>query len=221
LTFQEYVSAWSKLHGGFDPMTASPVVRGWVRLAYTGGVLLARLGVGPTTVTAAGLLLCLAVPVAATRGPAGLIVGAVLVLLAGLADALDGAVAVLTGKAGRAGFVVDSVADRLGEAAWPAAFWLAGAPGWLAVAACGISWLHEYLRARAAAAGMPDIGVVTVAERPTRVSVAISGLLVAGVAGLVDNGWTAPVVTIAVAAWLALGVIGFAQLARAVRHALT
>jgi CDP-diacylglycerol--glycerol-3-phosphate 3-phosphatidyltransferase len=220
LTFQEYVSAWSALHGGFDPMTASPVVRGWVRLAYTGGTLLARLRVGPTAVTAAGLLLCLAVPVAVTLGPAGLILGAVLVLLAGLADALDGAVAVLTGKAGRTGFVVDSVADRLGEAAWAVALWLAGAPGWLAAAAGGISWLHEYLRARAATAGMPDIGAVTVAERPTRVSVAISGLLIAGVAGLLDDGWTEPLVTIAAAAWLALGVVGFAQLVRAVRRAL-
>ncbi|MCA2212436.1 CDP-alcohol phosphatidyltransferase family protein [Jidongwangia harbinensis] len=202
-------------------MRASPVVRGWIRLAYSGGVLLARLRVGPTAVTLAGLVLCLAVPVAVRLGPVGLLLGAVLVLLAGLADAFDGAVAVVTGKAGRAGFVIDSVADRIGEAAWLVAFWLAGVPGWLAVAAGGVSWLHEYLRARAATAGMPDIGVVTVAERPTRVSVAVTGLLAGGAAGLVRDDWGAPVVTIAAAVWLTLGVVGFAQLVRAVRRALS
>jgi CDP-diacylglycerol--glycerol-3-phosphate 3-phosphatidyltransferase len=218
--FQEYASAWSALHGGFDPTTASPLVRGWVRLAYSGGVVLARLRVGPTAVTLTGLALCLAVPATVPLGLAGLLIGAVLVLLAGLADALDGAVAVLTGKACRAGFVLDSIADRVGEAAWLVAFWLAGAPGWLVVAGGAVSWLHEYLRARATTAGMSDIGVVTVGERPTRVSVAITGLLIAGVAGLVREGWAVTVVTLAAAAWLALGTVGFAQLARAVRRAL-
>jgi phosphatidylglycerophosphate synthase len=220
VTFQEYASAWSALHGGFDPTTASPVVRGWVRLAYSGGVVLARLGVGPNAVTLAGLALCAAAPAVVPLGHAGLVLAAVLVLLAGLADALDGAVAVLTGKAGRAGFVLDSIADRVGEAAWLVAFWLAGAPGWLVVAGGAVGWLHEYLRARATASGMTDIGVVTVGERPTRVSVAITGLLVGGLAGLVRDTWAVTVVTVAAAAWLVLGVAGFAQLGRAVRRAL-
>jgi CDP-diacylglycerol--glycerol-3-phosphate 3-phosphatidyltransferase len=83
-----------------------------------------------------------------------------------------------------------------------------------------VSWLHEYVRARAIAAGMPDIGAVTVGERPTRVSVAISGLLVGGVAGLVRDGWDAAVVTVAAVAWLALAVIGLGQLTAVVRRAL-
>ena len=220
MTFQEYARAWSALHGGFDPTTATPLVRGWVRLAYRGGSLLARLGVTPSAVTVAGLVLCLLVPVAATAGPAGLVIAAFVVLAAGFADSFDGAVAVITGRSSRAGYVVDSVADRLGEIAWLAAFWLAGAPGLLVVAAGTVSWLHEYVRARAAAAGMPDIGAVTVGERPTRVSVAISGLLVGGVAGLVRGGWDVPVVSLAAAAWLGLAVVGLVQLAVAVRHAL-
>jgi phosphatidylglycerophosphate synthase len=220
LTWQEYARAWSALHGGFDPDSASPVVRGWIRIAYRAGILLGRLGVRPTTVTFAGLLLCLAVPFAAAGGPAGLIGAALLVLAAGFADAFDGAVAVVTGRTSRAGFVIDSVADRVGELAWLAAFWVAGAPGWLVVAGGAVSWLHEYLRARAAAAGMPDIGVVTVGERPTRVSVAISGLLVGGVAGFMHSDWSVPVVVVAAGAWLALAVIGFGQLIGAVRHRL-
>lgn len=221
MTWQEYARAWSVLHGGFDPETAAPLIRGWVRLAYRGGSLLARLGVTPGAVTLAGLLLCAVVPVAARLGPAGLIAAAFVVLAAGFADSFDGAVAVITGRASRSGYVLDSVADRVGEAAWLVAFWLAGAPGWLAVTAGAVSWLHEYVRARATAAGMPDIGAVTVGERPTRVSVAISGLLVGGVAELVHPGWGGIVVTAAAAVWLALAVIGLAQLAAVTRRALS
>jgi phosphatidylglycerophosphate synthase len=215
LTWQEYAAAWSRLHGGFDPEAASPVVRGWIRLAYRGGSLLGRLRVSPGAVTAAGLVLCLGVPFAALLDRPGLLLGALLVLLAGFADALDGAVAVVTGRTSRLGFVYDSVADRLGELAWLAAFWVAGAPGWLVVAGGAVSWLHEYVRARAAAGGMDGLGVVTLGERPTRVSVAISGLLIAGVSGSAQIVWTAALV------WLALGLIGLVQLVVAVRRELT
>ncbi len=216
MTWDDYVDAWSKLHGGFDPRTASAVVKGWLRTAYGIGSWLTARRVGPTAVTLAGVLLCLAVPVAATAGRVGLAGGAVLVLLAGLADTLDGAVAVLSGLTTRLGYVLDSVADRVGEAAWLTAFWLAGAPGWLAVAAGGVSWLHEYARARAAAAGMSEIGAVTVGERPTRISIAISGLLLAGV-----FGHESAVLTVGAAVWLILAVVGGGQLAAAIRRALS
>jgi phosphatidylglycerophosphate synthase len=220
LTWQEYAAAWSRLHGGFDPEGAAPVVRGWIRLAYRGGSLLGRLRIGPTAVTAIGLLFCLAVPFTALLGSTGLLLGALLVLFAGFADALDGAVAVVTGTASRLGFVYDSVADRLGELSWLAAFWVAGVPGWLAAAGAAVSWLHEYVRARAAAGGMDGLGIVTLGERPTRGSVAISGLLVGGLAGLVHPGWETTVVFVATVAWLALGLIGLVQLVVAVRREL-
>jgi phosphatidylglycerophosphate synthase len=208
VTWDEYASAWSRLHGGFDPRTGSVFVRGWVRLAFTLGSPISR-RVGPAAVTTAGLVLCVLVPFA------GLIPGAVLVLLAALADTLDGAVAVLSGRATRLGHVLDSVADRIGEAAWLAAFWVGGAPGWAVVAAGAASWLHEYARARATTAGMTEIGAVTVGERPTRVLIALFGLLVAGIAG------HAPVVlTVAAVVWLGLAVVGFGQLAVVVRREL-
>ncbi|MEU4162150.1 CDP-alcohol phosphatidyltransferase family protein [Actinoplanes sp. NPDC026670] len=211
--WDDYVAAWSRLHGGFDPRSASPPVRGWVLCAYRIGSFLSRKRIAPLTVTLAGLLLCLAVPVViGLAGPAGLAAGALLVLLAAVADGLDGAVAVVSGRVSRAGHVYDSVADRLGEAAWLTAFWLAGVPAWLAVAAGAGSWLHEYLRARAATAGMTEIGAVTVGERPTRVSVAVTGLLLAPVTTLV--------LPVAAAVWLLLQVVGLAQLIVAVHRAL-
>lgn len=230
MTWDEYVAAWSKLHGGFDPRESSAVVRGWVLIAYRIGSWLGARRVGPMAVTTAGLILCLAVPVAAVFGRVGLLAGAVLVLLAGLADGLDGAVAVITRRTTRLGFVYDSLADRLGEAAWLLAFWIfvppggefgAGAPAGLVVAAGATSWLHEYARARATVAGMSEIGAVTVGERPTRVSIAISGLLVAGLAGYLRPDWAAVVLTAAAAAWLALAVIGLGQLMAAIRRELS
>jgi CDP-diacylglycerol--glycerol-3-phosphate 3-phosphatidyltransferase len=221
LTWHEYAAAWSQLHGGFDPLRTSPVVRGWLRLAYAGGSLLGRLRVGPTAVTVAGLLICLSVPVAARLGPAGLLAGAGLVLLAGVADALDGAVAVVTGRVSRLGFVYDSLADRVGEAAWLTAFWLAGAPGPLVVVGGATCWLHEYLRARAAGAGMRGVGVVTVGERPTRVSVALVGLLLGGASGLLRADLQAGTVTVAAVVWLLLAVFGLGQLFGTVRRELS
>lgn len=207
MTWDEYAAAWSRLHGGFDPRTGSLFVRGWVRLAYTLGARLAW--AGPTWVTLSGLVLCLLVPFA------GLLPGAALVLLAALADSLDGAVAVVSGRTTRLGYVLDSVTDRIGEAAWLAAFWVGGAPPWLVVAAGATSWLHEYARARATAAGMTEIGAVTVAERPTRVLLAVFGLLAAGLSG------HAPLtLTVAAGAWLALAAIGLTQLAAAIRRAI-
>ena len=209
MTWDEYASAWSRLHGGFDPRTGSVTVRGWLRIAYALGSWLTAKRVGPTAVTLAGLVLCLAVPPAVFLSAP---LAALLVLLAALADTLDGAVAVLSGRATRRGYVLDSVADRVGEAAWLAAFWLAGAQAGVVVAAGAASWLLEYARARATAAGMSEVGVVTVGERPSRVLVAAAGLLVAGVASWVS--------TVAAAIWLVLAVVGLGQLAVAIRRAL-
>jgi phosphatidylglycerophosphate synthase len=213
VTRDEYFVAWSRLHGGFDPAAASPLVRGWVLIAYRIGSWLGTRRVGPTAVTTAGLIICWGVPAVALLGRPGWALGAVLVLLAALADGLDGAVAVVTGRASKLGYVYDSVADRLGEVAWLLAFAVAGAPVWLAVAAGVVSWLHEYARARATAAGMTEIGAVTVAERPTRVLVTIFGLLLGAVLP-----W---LITPAVALWLALAVVGLGQLAVAIRRSLS
>ncbi|MFY1637385.1 CDP-alcohol phosphatidyltransferase family protein [Solwaraspora sp. WMMB335] len=220
LNWQDYAVTWARLHGGFDPRTATPVVRYWLRTAHWLADLLGRARVGPNTVTVAGVLICLGVPVAATRGGHGLLVGALLVLLAAVADTVDGALAVVTGRTSRLGYVYDSVADRAGEAFWLAGFWLAGAPGPLVATAGALSWLHEYIRARAAAAGMREIGAVTLGERPTRVSAALVGLLLAGAAGLIQPDLAAGVLTVVTAGWVLLGLFGLSQLLTAVRRTL-
>lgn len=221
LTWDGYASAWAGLHGGYDVRRAGPAVRGWLRLGYGIGRLLSRLGVSPTAVTTTGLALCALVPLIAGQGGGWPIAAAILVLLAAVADTVDGAVAVIGGRATRLGFLYDSVADRLGEACWLAAFWVVGAPGPLVVACGVLSWLHEYTRARAMAAGMKEIGSVTVGERPTRVSVALVGLLLAGAGGLIEREIPAGVITVVAAVWLMLAAFGLSQLLSAVRKTLT
>ncbi|AVT34881.1 CDP-alcohol phosphatidyltransferase [Plantactinospora sp. BC1] len=202
---------------------ATTSVRRWLRMSYVLGCFLARLHVSPTAVTVLGVLLCVAVPVAVAQsrpGPLGPLLAAGFVLLAAVADSIDGAVAVVTGRTTRLGYVYDSLADRVGEVCWLIAFWLVGAPGALVVAAGGLSWLHEYTRARSVSAGMKEIGTVTVGERPSRVSVAVVGLLVAGLAHLVMPELAAGTITLATAVWVLLGFFGMVQLLSAVRRSL-
>ncbi|GAA4704620.1 CDP-alcohol phosphatidyltransferase family protein [Phytohabitans rumicis] len=216
LNWDEYAVAWARLHGGFDPRRAGPAVGGWLRLAYGIGAGLARARVAPAMVTLVGLGLSVAVPLLADR-PA---VAGVFVLLAAMADSVDGAVAVVSGRATRLGYLYDSLVDRLGEGCWLIAFWLVGAPGSLVVAAGALSWLHEYIRARVTAAGMKDIAVVTVGERPTRVSVAVVGLVLAGWVGALQSDLPAGTITVVCAVWVLLAVVGVAQLLAAVHRGL-
>jgi phosphatidylglycerophosphate synthase len=181
---------------------------------------LARLGLGPTAVTALGLLLSLAVPlVVLPRGP-WLFLAAGLVLLSALADSADGAVAIVTGRTSRIGSFYDALADRFSEACWLLALWLIGAHGLILVVCGGLAWLHEYARARAWMSGLPGVGVVTVAERPTRVIAVILALGLGGVAWIVSPELTPGILTIVVSVWTLLGLLGAARLLGAIRALL-
>jgi CDP-diacylglycerol--glycerol-3-phosphate 3-phosphatidyltransferase len=206
-TWEEYAAGWRDLHGGYDPRAGSPFVRGWLRLAYLVGRAATRAGATPSVVTAIGVVLSAGVPLVA-RLP---LLAALLVLLSAVADSADGAVAVLTGRASRSGQVYDGLADRVSEACWLVALWLLGAPGWLLLGCGGLSWLHEYVRARAAAAGMSEVGVVTVAERPTRIILVVLALIAAGF----PRG-----VTVLVGIWAVLAAVGLGQLLVTVRAKL-
>ncbi len=210
-----YYERWSKLHGGYDP-TRSRVVAGWLRIAFVVGRPLARRGVAPDALTGWGLLLGATVPVVAAVGGRWPLLAAALVTASGLVDNLDGAVAVLTDRASRFGYVLDSVVDRLVDGCYLVALWRLGAPaGWCVAAGAGLGLL-EYTRARATAAGMDDIGVVTVGERPTRIVLTAMTLLSGGL----YLGWQRRLAATGAVALLAVSVVGLAQLARIVRRRL-
>jgi CDP-diacylglycerol--glycerol-3-phosphate 3-phosphatidyltransferase len=214
--FDGYLGQWSLLHGGYDPRIGSRLVRGWLRGVYWAARPLAAAGVGPTAVTAAGVALAGASVAPAVAGGHWPLLAVALVVVSGLVDNLDGAVAVLTGRAGPVGYVVDSVADRLADVAYLVALWAVGAPGWL-VAAAGVALgLLEYTRARAGNAGFGEIGVVTVGERPTRIVMTAFGLFGAG---LVPSSAELSG-TIGATATLAVASVGLAQLTLVLRREL-
>jgi len=220
LGWDEYCSRWSSLHGGFDPRRAPLLVRLWQRLAFALANGLARLGVAPTTVTLIGLGCALAVPVVVLPRGWWVLVAAALALTSALADSVDSGVAVISGRITGLGSFADAVADRLGEIAWLVALWLLGGPAPLAVACGAVVLLHEYARTRAALAGMPGVPSVAIAERPTRVVVAVVALVLSAAAGVVSVRLAAGVATVALAVWLVLGLLGGARLVSAIRSDL-
>ncbi|MBI2957632.1 MAG: CDP-alcohol phosphatidyltransferase family protein [Chloroflexi bacterium] len=142
-----------------------------------------RLRVSPNVLTVVGLVTCLAA--AALVGSGNLLLGGLVVLLAGLFDLLDGAVARASGMTSRFGALVDSVADRVSEAALLCALVVLyttrgqNAGIWLSLAALVGSFLTSYVRARAEGLGLQDsVGVLTRAER---VAVLALGLVLDGV----------------------------------------
>ena len=213
---QAYYDGWSKLHGGFDPRSAF-WPRTWLAMAYRLGRPLARLGVAPDLVTLLTVVVtALALPPAAAGGVWPLL--AVLVVIAsGLLDNLDGCVAVLTGRTSRWGYVVDSLADRVCDAVYLLALWLAGAPAGLCVAAGGAVVLLEYGRARAVGAGFDEIGLITLGERPTRIVVTCFGLAFAAFVPEYAN-WSAGA---GAAATLGVSVVGAVQFLVVARRALS
>ncbi|MFW3170709.1 CDP-alcohol phosphatidyltransferase family protein [Geodermatophilus sp. CPCC 206100] len=215
LSREEYLAAWSAWHGGADA-TGSRLVRGWLSGAYALARPLA--GVPPLAATALGLAVAVLAVWPAWLGGPWLVAAGVLVGVSAVLDSLDGALAIATGRASRRGFVLDSAVDRLSEAAFAAALWVAGAPGWLAAAFGALCWLPDYLRARAGQAGVTETGAVSVWERPTRV--AMTGFTLGGAGVLSGLDVVAAVVTCGTAVGCLLGVVGVAQLGTALRRAL-
>ncbi|HTJ73759.1 MAG TPA: CDP-alcohol phosphatidyltransferase family protein [Acidimicrobiales bacterium] len=174
----EHVRDWAALHlteppGGF--------VGGWLRAAAAVARPLARAGVSPNAVTVAALVAAVAaVPLAMIDGWPGPAAACVAVTVSGLLDSLDGAVAVQAGRTTKVGFLLDSVLDRLADAAFPAALAIAAGGGTgptrLAVAAAAACWWLEYVRARGSLAGVTGKQVITPGERPTRIILTAVGL---------------------------------------------
>lgn len=211
-----YRSRWSALHGGYDP-SSSVATDGWLTLMEAVARPLAQRRVTPNALTGAGVLVALtALPSAAAGGKWPLLAGAS-VIGSVFADGLDGSVAVLTDQVSAWGHLLDSLADRLSDAAHLEALRLVGAPRAVVQAAAVATIALEYSRARAAATGFSDIGVVTVGERPMRNIATCAGLILAGL-------WphhARSAVTVAAAAMGTLAAVGTGQFLRAAARELS
>jgi phosphatidylglycerophosphate synthase len=164
-----YFDRWSALHGGYDPRTGNPWLRGWLTMVYTIARPLARRGVHPDVVTISSIWLAFAVFVPADVGGRWAMLAGWVLVASGLFDTLDGCVAVLEDRTTKWGYLLDSAVDRVNEAVYLAAVVSVGAPLELAIACGFLFFFMEYVRARAANAGGDDVGRITIAERPNRV----------------------------------------------------
>ncbi len=181
----EHLRDWADLHQTTPP---AGFVGGWLRAMAAIARPVAKAGVSPNAVTVAACVVGVATfPLAMIDGWVGPAAACLAVIVSGLLDALDGAVAVQSGRTTSVGFLLDSALDRLSDAALPAA--LAVVAGstttavTLAVASVAATWWLEYVRARGSLAArtrhqdhQADHQVVTPGERPTRMILAGVGL---------------------------------------------
>jgi phosphatidylglycerophosphate synthase len=234
MSFAAYKAGWREAHlVGEEAQPGGWLAAVYLRLPYLVGTPLARAGVNPNLVTLVALWVALVAGWTATLGPEWAAAAGTLTLVAGVADSVDGAVAVLQGRTTAFGFVWDSTADRLADLAV-----IAGpvvlvanqaAPGWGAAtvaagtAAAGLLLLLEYVRARAQAGQVAAAwSLVTPGERPTRVIVlGLTGLAV-GAAQLGGDGLAGAALDagypLALGVLAALEAVGCVQLLVAVRR---
>jgi phosphatidylglycerophosphate synthase len=211
-----YFDQWQRLHGGYDPRTATVWVRFWLTLVYRIGRPLARRGVQPDVVTISSIWLALAVFVPASAGGHWPILAGWVLVASGLFDTLDGCVAVLERRTTRWGYVLDSFVDRINDVVYLAAVVSVGAPAELAIV-CGVGFfLLEYSRARAGNAGGDEVGRVTVGERPMRVIFLAAAIHFGGV----FVGAAELVATIGLSVMTAFTAVGLMQLLVTLRRQL-
>ncbi|MBI2850901.1 MAG: CDP-alcohol phosphatidyltransferase family protein [Chloroflexi bacterium] len=141
--------------------------------------LLARTSVTPNAISWFGVLLTLGAAALIVSGQ--LFVGGLAVIVAGLFDTLDGALARSIGRVTRFGAILDSTLDRFSEAVLLLSLLpvYARQQSTLGIIVVGLaligSYLVSYIRARAEAMGIEcGVGVFT---RPERVAVLALGLL--------------------------------------------
>jgi CDP-diacylglycerol--glycerol-3-phosphate 3-phosphatidyltransferase len=159
------VTIKDKLRGLLDP-----VVR-----------LLLKLGVSPMSVTVAGCALSLIGAFAVVRGD--LAAGGIVLIMSGLCDSLDGALARKSGTTSVFGAFIDSTLDRIAEIVYFGALIVYYGGGVahgriavpLVITALAGSFLTSYTRARAEGLGLEcRVGLL---ERPERVALLVIGLL--------------------------------------------
>ncbi|WP_412539893.1 CDP-alcohol phosphatidyltransferase family protein [Longispora sp. K20-0274] len=219
LGWDGYAARWASLHG-VDPRTTPQPFRGWLRVSYALARPFARFGATPGTLLAASLVLSLAVPALTVFGGGATLVAAVAVLFAVVADAVSRALAVLTERITRLGYVYAALVERLSEAAWLVGLWLLGAPGVLVVACGAATWFQEYLRSRTAETGAVLVTGSILGERGPRIAVAVAGLVLCGLAGAASDTLARGAAALVAAVWLLVAVLGLTHVFGTVRRDL-
>ena len=159
---KDFYKRWSELHSNAK---VSGIVHGWLAISYRLALIATLLRISPNVLTLLGLASAIGTAVVPHSYWA-----IALVALSLLFDGIDGSVAIFQRRESAWGAILDSVADRISEAAWAYALYQVGIPLEIAVGLWLAASVQEYARARLAAFEVKDLGVVTFAERPMRAS---------------------------------------------------
>ena len=160
------------------------------------GVLLSRIGVTANALTATGIVIAGIGSVFIGQGK--LFLGFIFLILTGLPDALDGAVAKASGTSSVRGAFLDSVSDRVTDIllfcgiAWYLASNEPGRIMMLPVAVMGAAMLISYQRAKAESLGFDAKGGIM--ERAERFIVLALGLLISDI--LIPVLWVMLILTL-------------------------
>ena len=160
------------------------------------GVLLSRIGVTANALTATGIVIAGIGSVFIGQGR--LFLGFIFLILTGLPDALDGAVAKASGTSSVRGAFLDSVSDRVTDIllfcgiAWYLASNEPGRIMMLPVAVMGAAMLISYQRAKAESLGFDAKGGIM--ERAERFIVLALGLLISNI--LIPVLWVMLILTL-------------------------
>jgi len=163
------------------------------------GVLLSRIGVTANALTATGIVIAGIGSVFIGQGR--LFLGFIFLILTGLPDALDGAVAKASGTSSVRGAFLDSVSDRVTDIllfcgiAWYLASNEPGRIMMLPVAVMGAAMLISYQRAKAESLGFDAKGGIM--ERAERFIVLALGLLISDI--LIPVLWVMLILTLVTA----------------------
>ena len=160
------------------------------------GVALSRIGVSANALTAVGIIIAGIGSILIGQGR--MFLGFIFLILTGLPDALDGAVAKASGTTSIRGAFLDSVSDRVTDIllfcgiAWYLASNEPGRIMMLPVAVMGAAMLISYQRAKAESLGFDAKGGIM--ERAERFIVLALGLLISDI--LIPVLWVMLVLTI-------------------------
>lgn len=169
----------------------SPGIRQRVRgLAEPIALAFGRAGLTPNALTIIGFAIAAIAAIAAWQQ--AWFAAGVLVLVGGVFDLFDGALARATGTVSRLGAFMDSTFDRWGEAVvyvgvvagLLASGWADGP--WIAAAAMASAFMVSYARAKSESLGFtPGTGMANVglAPREVRIAILVAGLALAGILG--------------------------------------
>lgn len=139
-----------------------------------------RIKINPNILTIIGLLISLLSAYMFARGD--LLLGGVFILISGLADVIDGAVARNHASATPFGGILDSTADRFADAFILIGIIYGGSVYWLfGVLALHASLSVSYVRARVEAEGIS--GSVGIAERAERLVILVIGAFLSVILG--------------------------------------